>query len=72
MEARYQKLRLEELHLLGISHNDIRLCNIHVSESGKFSLINFELSDGSDNEKHKKRDFECLDDILGINDVNGN
>ncbi|CUM53663.1 unnamed protein product [Debaryomyces tyrocola] len=69
---RIVKLRLEELHLLGISHNDIRLCNIHVSESGKISLINFELSDSSDNEKHKKRDFECLDDILRINDFSGN
>lgn len=29
------KSRPEKLHLLGISHNDVRLENIHVSESGK-------------------------------------
>ena len=39
------KSRLEELHLLGISHNDVRLANIHVSVSGKISLIDFGLSD---------------------------
>jgi len=60
------KSRLEELHLLGISHNDVRLENIHVSESGKISLIDFGLSDCSNNEKRKKNDFENLDHILGI------
>lgn len=38
------KQRLKELHLLGISHNDVRLANIHVSLSGKISLIDFGLS----------------------------
>ena len=60
------KSRLEELHLLGISHNDVRLENIHVSESGKISLIDFGLSDCSNNEKRKKNDFENLDHILGV------
>lgn len=60
------KSRLEELHLLGISHNDVRLENIHVSELGKISLIDFGLSDCSNNEKRKKTDFENLDHILGI------
>lgn len=35
------KSRLEEHHLLGISHNDVREANIHVSVSGKISLIDF-------------------------------
>ena len=39
------KVRLQELHLVGISHNDVRLANIHVSVSGKISLIDFGLSD---------------------------
>ena len=34
--------RVEELHLLGISHNDVRLANIHVSVSGKFFFIDLD------------------------------
>lgn len=60
------KSRLEELHLLGISHNDVRLENIHVSGSGKISLIDFGLSDSSNNEKRKRLDFESLDFILEV------
>ncbi|MDN6749727.1 MAG: DUF3698 domain-containing protein [Staphylococcus equorum] len=60
------KSRLEELHLLGISHNDVREANIHVSVSGKISLIDFGLSDCTNNEKHKKNDFESLDEIIEI------
>ena len=66
------KSRLEELHLIGISHNDIRLANIHVSVSGKISLIDFGLSDYTNNEEHKKNDFETLDYILRANDSNEN
>lgn len=60
------KSRLEELHLLGITHNDVRLQNIHVSESGKISLIDFGLSDCSYDWRQMKRDFERSDYILGI------
>ena len=60
------KSRLEELHLIGISHNDVRLANIHVSVSGKISLIDFGLSDCSNNEEHKENDFETLEYILRI------
>ncbi|CUM55885.1 unnamed protein product [Debaryomyces tyrocola] len=59
------KSRLKELHLIGISHNDVRPANIHVSVSGKISLIDFGLSDSTNNEKHKKNDFDTLDYILG-------
>ena len=58
------KLRLQELHLLGISHNDVRLANIHVSVSGKISLIDFGLSDCSNNEEYKKNDFKSLHEIF--------
>ena len=54
------KLRLEEIHLLGISHNDVRLSNIHVSVSGKISLIDFGLSDCTNNEEHKTDDLKSL------------
>lgn len=47
------KARLRELHLLGISHNDVSLANIHVFISGKISLIDFGLSDCSNNEEYK-------------------
>ena len=55
------KLRLEELHHLGISHNDVRPANIVVSETGKISLIDFGLSTCPASEKRKKKDFEALD-----------
>ncbi|CAG84283.2 DEHA2A00242p [Debaryomyces hansenii CBS767] len=64
------KSRLEELHSIGISHNDIRLANIHVSVSGKISLIDFGLSDYTNNEEHKKNDFETLEYILRANGSN--
>ncbi|CUM57889.1 unnamed protein product [Debaryomyces tyrocola] len=66
------KSRLEELHLLGISHNDVRLENIHVCQSGKISLIDFGLSDCTNNEDHKKNDFQTLDFILGVYGSNEN
>ncbi|CUM67580.1 uncharacterized protein PRCAT00005280001 [Priceomyces carsonii] len=58
------KSRLEEIHLLGICHNDVRAANIHVSVSGKISLIDFGLSVFPCKEKCKRRDFEALDDIF--------
>ena len=58
------KLRLEELHHLGISHNDVRPANIVVSETGKILLIDFGLSTCPASEKRKKRDFEALDQSL--------
>lgn len=64
--------RLEGLHLLGISHNDVRLENIHVSELGKISLIDFGLSDSSNNEKRKRLDFESLDFILEVHSSSEN
>ena len=42
------------------------LANIHVSVSGKISLIDFGLSDCSNNEEHKENDFETLEYILRI------
>lgn len=64
------KSRLEELHLLGISHYDVRPANIHVSVSGKISLIDFGLSDCTNNEEHKKNGD--LDSILGVYGSNEN
>ena len=69
------KLRLKELHHLGISHNDVRPANIVVSETGKISLIDFGLSTYPTSEKRKKRDFEALDQSFrrgsyGVNEVN--
>ena len=55
------KLRLEELHHLGISHNDVRIANIVVADTGKISLIDFGLSTYPTNEKRKGRDFAGLD-----------
>ena len=62
------KLRLEELHLFGVSHNDIRSANIHVSVSGKTSLIDFGHSDCTNNEERKRNDFKSLHHIFGIHD----
>lgn len=55
----YQVIRvsLQELHLLRISYNDLRLANIHASVSRKISLIYFGLSDCTNNEERKKDDF---------------
>lgn len=60
------KSRIKELHSLGISHNDIRVPNIHVSFSGKVSLIDFGLSDIENNQERKKRDLENLDEIFEV------
>ena len=60
------KERLAEIHLLGISHNDIRLDNIHVSILGRITLIDFGLADYPSSEERKKRDFEALDELLPI------
>ncbi|CUM68572.1 uncharacterized protein PRCAT00006299001 [Priceomyces carsonii] len=60
------KSRLEELHLLGISHNDVRPANIHVSLSGEISLIDFGLSDCTNNEELKKNDLISLHYIFGL------
>lgn len=60
------KDRLMELHLLGISHNDIRLDNIHVSISGRITWIDFGLAVYPSNEERKKRDLETLDEIIPI------
>ena len=60
------RLRLKELHLLRISHNDVRRSNIHVSESGKITLIDFGLSDCSNNEEYvKKMILKILTTYLG-------
>lgn len=58
------KLRLKELHQLGICHNDVRMGNIHVSESGKILLANFGLSQYPANEKSKMNDFDFLNSIF--------
>ncbi|CUM66616.1 uncharacterized protein PRCAT00004287001 [Priceomyces carsonii] len=58
------KLRLEEIHVLGISHNDVRLSNIHVSVAGKISLIDFGLSACPSSKERKKGDFTDLDRIF--------
>ena len=55
------KLRLEELHHLGISHNDVRPANIVVADTGKISLIDFGLSTYPTNEEGKRSDFAGLD-----------
>ncbi|KAK6454725.1 uncharacterized protein RJT20DRAFT_137068 [Scheffersomyces xylosifermentans] len=60
--------RLQELHSLGNSHNDIRIPNIHVSTAGKVSLIDFGLSDNTNNQKNIERDMMTLDHILGSQD----
>lgn len=58
------KQRLKELHLLGIAHNDVKLGNIHVSISGKISLIDFGLSVCPSSEDFKQDDFIALDHIF--------
>ena len=59
-------LRLKELHLLGISHTDVRRSNIHISESGKVTLIDFGLSKYPCSEASKQGDLESLDSIFGV------
>lgn len=58
--------RLAEIHLLGISHNDIRLDNIQVSISGRVTLIDFGFAFYPSSEEQKKRDFEALDELVPI------
>lgn len=65
------KMRFEELRLLVISHNDARLAKIHVSISCKISLIDFGLSDCTNNEEHKKNDFKSLRRIFGKHGEDG-
>ncbi|CUM63839.1 uncharacterized protein PRCAT00001424001 [Priceomyces carsonii] len=60
------KLRLEEIHLLGICHDDVRAAIIHVSVTGKVSLIDFGLSIYPCSEEDKKFDFKVLDDIFRV------
>lgn len=59
------KERLKDLHLLKNAHNDVRLANIHVSLSGKISLINFGLSVCPSSEELRQEDFEALGHIFG-------
>ncbi|CAG89920.2 DEHA2F26576p [Debaryomyces hansenii CBS767] len=61
------RLRLKELHSLRISHNDIRKSNIHVSESGKITLVDFGLSEYPCSEAGIQDDFDSLDNIFGVN-----
>ena len=58
------KERLKDLHMLGIAHNDVRLGNIHVSISGRISLIDFGLSVFPSSEELKQDDFISLDHIF--------
>lgn len=73
MDNIYQviRVRLQELHLSRISYSDVRLANIHASVSVKLSLIDFGISDCTNNEERKKNDFEFLDRILDILDSSG-
>ncbi|KAK6455488.1 uncharacterized protein RJT20DRAFT_145680 [Scheffersomyces xylosifermentans] len=57
------KERLQELHSVGISHNNIRISNIHVGVSGKILLIGFGRSDSENNVEHMKKDFERVGHI---------
>ena len=59
------KSGLVELHLLGISRNDNRAFNIHVSVPVKVSIIDFGLSDCANDNERKKEDFESLEHVLG-------
>ncbi|CUM51020.1 unnamed protein product [Debaryomyces tyrocola] len=58
------KSRLEEIHLMAISHNDIRSDNIHVSVTGNITLIDFGLAIYPCNEENKKCDIEALDRLF--------
>lgn len=64
------KQRLEDIHQLGITHNDVRLANIHVSLSGKISLIDFGLSVCPSSEELRQEDFTALDHIFSKNNYN--
>lgn len=58
------KSRLDEIYLLAISHNDVTEANIHFSESGKVSLIDFGLSEYPSSEEHIKNDIKSLKRIF--------
>ena len=58
------KSRLEEIHLMGISHNDMRSDNIHVSVMGKITLIDFGLAIYPCSEEDKRCDIEALDRLF--------
>lgn len=58
------KSRLDEIHLLEISHNDVTETNIQVSESGIVSLIDFGLSEYPRSEEHISNDIISLKRIF--------
>ena len=58
------KSRLDEIHLMGISHNDIRSDNIHVSVTGNTTLIDFGLAIYPCSEENKRCDIEALDRLF--------
>ncbi|CUM56121.1 unnamed protein product [Debaryomyces tyrocola] len=58
------KSRLGEIHLMEISHNDIRSDNIHVSATGKITLIDFGLAIYPCSEENKSCDIEALDRLF--------
>ncbi|KAK6453704.1 uncharacterized protein RJT20DRAFT_146755 [Scheffersomyces xylosifermentans] len=62
------KQRLQELHSIGISHNDLRYGNIHVSRTGNVSLIDFGLSEITNSKRKKEEDFKTLDYLWDISD----
>lgn len=66
MEKVYKviKSRLEELHSLGITHNHVKLDHIHVSVSGRITLVGLGCSGFEADDEHKSRDFESLDNIF--------
>ncbi|KAK6454078.1 uncharacterized protein RJT20DRAFT_151951 [Scheffersomyces xylosifermentans] len=64
------KARLKNLHSIGIVYNDIRIPNIHVSSSGKVTLIDFANSYLSCDEEKHKEDFKALDEVFGVNEIN--
>ena len=58
------KSRLGEIHLMGISHNDMRSDNIHVSVTGNTTLIDFGLAIYPCSEENKRCDIEALDRLF--------
>lgn len=55
------KSRLDDIHQLAISHNDVTGANIHVSESGKLILDYRNPS----SEEHRKKDIKSLKPSFG-------
>lgn len=58
------RARLQEIHQLRISHNDIRIDNIHVSLTGRTTLIDFGLAIYPCNEENKTQDVESLNRLF--------